>query len=331
MSKVSVIIPNYNNAKWLKPCIESCIQQSNLFLKEIIVVDDHSTDNSWQVLQSIQNEYPETVKIFTNPQKGANTARSFGFSKSTGSFIQWLDSDDTIGTEKFKTQVEFLENNENYNIAYSDWRFDYYEQEKFSYSKKTTAAPYKDYLLELISENWQPCHNYLLKRNVAQKLHQLQAWNPETKVAQDKEYFLLAALNGGNFGYVKGEFAVYNVWNKNSISQINFKKRLELQMIFDKKIREWLRKKIADKTKLKLYLNILNTHVLNACFYNMKLTINEPFSIFGIQWKFIHHKKIPFIPLIYLWQHTKFLLKISTSIVKIYFVLIVEFIHLFKF
>ena len=93
---VSIIIPNYNNVKWLGDCLESCLLQKGEFKLEIIVVDDQSTDESWGILQNYQSEYPLQVFIYKNPEKGGNQARQYGFSKSNGNYIQWLDSDDQL-------------------------------------------------------------------------------------------------------------------------------------------------------------------------------------------------------------------------------------------
>ena len=74
---VSVIIPNYNNAQWLEECIESCLDQVP-FLKEIIVVDDFSNDESWSILEKFKLANPSIVKIYRNKNKGGNTLISAG-------------------------------------------------------------------------------------------------------------------------------------------------------------------------------------------------------------------------------------------------------------
>ena len=87
--------------------IESCLTQK--YLHEIIIVDDHSTDNSQEILTRLQKQNPEKTKIFKNPGKGGNNARNYGFSKSTGEYIQWLDADDFLLPGKFEHQIQAFE------------------------------------------------------------------------------------------------------------------------------------------------------------------------------------------------------------------------------
>ncbi|RXP45404.1 glycosyltransferase family 2 protein [Lutibacter sp. HS1-25] len=120
--KVSVIIPNFNNAIYLNACINSVINQGSDVIKEIIVVDDHSTDNSWEILLAFELNYPNIIKIFKNPKKGVQSARNFGFLQSTGQYIQWLDSDDILGTNKIKNQLEILSINKSYDVmSFCGW------------------------------------------------------------------------------------------------------------------------------------------------------------------------------------------------------------------
>lgn len=310
MSQVSVIIPSFNNARWLPQCLDSCIAQGTDYLKEVIVVDDGSADESWDILKEYQQKHPEIIKPFRNKEKGANQARNYGFLQSSGQFIQWLDSDDIIAEGKFKAQLAHLEKNSKAMAVYSDWRFDFYENGEFQRSQTTIARQYTDYLFELLRDNWQPCHNYLMRRKLAEETYRAKGWNPETKVAQDREFFLKAALINRNFHYVPGVFAVYNIWSQNSISHIAFKQRLELQMQADAVWRQLIRKArhLSEKEK-KQYIALLNTHCLNAGFYHRGIMLNETFSFFSIYWPLLHWKKYPFIPLIYLYLTIKFRLK----------------------
>jgi len=218
MSKVSVIIPNYQGARWLPLTLDSCLQQE--FLHEIIVIDDHSADNSWDILKDYQARYPQVVRIFTNPGKGGNPARSYGYSRSTGSFIQWLDADDQLLPGKFARQLEVFRKFPDTDIVYSDWQLDIYDAAGVKIQKEYKKhREYADFLFELLMDNWSAPNNYLLRREAADRLDRLDAWNPGTPVFQDREYFTLAAIEGMRFRYAEGTLSVYNRWSKNSVSQ----------------------------------------------------------------------------------------------------------------
>lgn len=304
-NSVSVIIPNYNNARWLRKCIGSCLIQKP-FLKEIIVVDDHSTDDSWTILEGIKNKFNEYVKIYKNPYKGANNARNFGFEKSTGEYIQWLDSDDEILPRKFENQLEAFVNFD-CDIVYSDWRMDFYENLIFIRSQSIKCENYQDYLLELIKDNWTSSNNYLIKRATTKQLHTIQAWNPKTLVGQDREYFTFAAIFGTNFKYAPGEFAVYNRWSSMTISGMDFDERLELNQILEKNFRNEIENKFSGR-QLNKYLKVLNAHKIKAVFYNRKINFDRNIFPWEIQWKLIHWKMKLFIPYIILRCNIKLLL-----------------------
>lgn len=88
----SVIVPTYNRAKYVVNAIESLLQQ-NFSDFEILVIDDGSTDNTSNVIRSIQDS---RVKYFytANTERGA--ARNFGVTNSNGQYITFLDSDDIV-------------------------------------------------------------------------------------------------------------------------------------------------------------------------------------------------------------------------------------------
>lgn len=92
---VSVIIPVYNVEKYLDKCLQSVETQSYKDI-EIIVVDDCSTDNSYNIAKT--HAWGDSrIKIYRNDEnKMAGGARNTGIRKSTGKYIMFLDSDDTL-------------------------------------------------------------------------------------------------------------------------------------------------------------------------------------------------------------------------------------------
>lgn len=91
MTKLSVIIPVYNTAKYLPKCLESILAQ-NFQDIEIICVDDGSTDNSLQILQ----EYSNKIKIIQQTNSGSGAARNAALSQAKGEYILFVDSDDWL-------------------------------------------------------------------------------------------------------------------------------------------------------------------------------------------------------------------------------------------
>lgn len=104
MKTVSVIIPAYNRAHYVREAIESALQQTHRPL-EVIVVDDGSTDETPQVLAT----YSEPVRVFRQVNQGVAAARNFGVSHARGEYVAFLDSDDLWHPEKLEKQIERFE------------------------------------------------------------------------------------------------------------------------------------------------------------------------------------------------------------------------------
>ena len=98
---VSILIPAYNAEHWVRDAMLSSINQTwpN---KEIIVVDDGSSDNTYKVAKALESK---TVKVVTQPNAGACGARNNAFKLAQGDYIQWLDADDLLHPEKISLQL----------------------------------------------------------------------------------------------------------------------------------------------------------------------------------------------------------------------------------
>lgn len=104
---VSVLIPCYNASPFLKDTLESCLLNL-LPSDEIILIDDHSQDNSIEMAQNILEESSVQFRVESNTRKGACHARNMAFELSNGDLIQWLDSDDLLGPNKIPLQRDKL-------------------------------------------------------------------------------------------------------------------------------------------------------------------------------------------------------------------------------
>ncbi|MBX3703129.1 MAG: glycosyltransferase family 2 protein, partial [Steroidobacteraceae bacterium] len=88
--KVSVVIPTYNRAAYIRQAIDSVLQQTMTDF-EIIVVDDGSTDDTREVVAG----YGERIRYLRTANGGPARARNAGMAEARGQYIAWLDSDDT--------------------------------------------------------------------------------------------------------------------------------------------------------------------------------------------------------------------------------------------
>lgn len=101
--QISVIIPTYNRAWVLAKAIDSVLAQT-FAPREIIVVDDGSTDETRELLAA----YGERLRVFNQTNKGVSAARNLGIRHSRGEYIALLDSDDLWEPEKLACQAAFF-------------------------------------------------------------------------------------------------------------------------------------------------------------------------------------------------------------------------------
>ncbi len=96
MCKLSIIVPFYNSARFLKRCIESLEDQDiEKSCYEIIMVDDGSTDEGASIVKHYQGVYPN-IKLYSQPNSGQGAGRNLGLAHSRGEYISFVDSDDYV-------------------------------------------------------------------------------------------------------------------------------------------------------------------------------------------------------------------------------------------
>lgn len=119
MIPIDVIIANYNNAKFLPQCLESVLNQT-LLPKEIIVIDDASTDDSLLVLEPYVRENKITL-IKNNENLGVTASRNRAIAHGGSAFITTLDADDFYqNSGKLAAEANVIQNSGKHSIAFSD-------------------------------------------------------------------------------------------------------------------------------------------------------------------------------------------------------------------
>lgn len=99
---LSIIIPLFNNRSTISESIISAADQY-IESKEIVIVDDGSTDGSLYIVKNIRSD---KIRIYAKKNGGASSARNYAFKCSTGNYIQFLDADDLIAPDKIQKQLE---------------------------------------------------------------------------------------------------------------------------------------------------------------------------------------------------------------------------------
>ena len=120
MPKLSIIIPAYNAEQYIKPCLDSILQNSkeSLSKTEIIVINDGSTDNTLKILEGYSHY--KNIKIHTTKNQGVSAARNLGISLAKGEWITFIDADDTVNTN-FSKVVNLVENSKSSFIIFGNY------------------------------------------------------------------------------------------------------------------------------------------------------------------------------------------------------------------
>lgn len=118
----TIVIPNYNQGKFIYDAIKSAVSQTYKN-KEIIVVDDGSTDNSVDIIKNLIGSYPEfnNVKLLRKQNGGTASARNFGIQHASGQFIALLDADDFYYPDKVAVSIGKMCEFNGIGVAYSDY------------------------------------------------------------------------------------------------------------------------------------------------------------------------------------------------------------------
>lgn len=108
---ISVIMPVYNAGKFLPEAIESILSQTfNNF--EFIIVDDASTDNSWEIINQYANKDSRIRAFRNNKNLGVSATTNFAISKTQGKYIARMDADDLSFSDRFEKQLNYLKEND---------------------------------------------------------------------------------------------------------------------------------------------------------------------------------------------------------------------------
>ncbi|MFT4599939.1 MAG: teichuronic acid biosynthesis glycosyltransferase TuaG [Arenicella sp.] len=111
---VSIIVPIYNGASFIKETVQSCLDQTYENW-ELIIIDDGSTDNSAEIIKGFLSD---KVRYFRKENGGQASARNLGIEKSKGDWIAFLDADDIWVAEKLQKQIFVIENDSELDLIF---------------------------------------------------------------------------------------------------------------------------------------------------------------------------------------------------------------------
>ncbi|WP_371194972.1 glycosyltransferase family 2 protein [Glaciecola sp. SC05] len=120
---ISAVIPVFNGEQFIVEAIKSVISQTHS-VQEIIIIDDGSTDRSYELAFGLSKTSPIPIKIFRQKNSGVSVARNFGLLCSSCALIAFLDVDDIWASDKIKKQILLHSGAENETVfSFCDFYF----------------------------------------------------------------------------------------------------------------------------------------------------------------------------------------------------------------
>lgn len=257
-NKVSVIIPNYNAGNYILKCIDSVINQTYKNI-EIIIIDDGSTDNSWEIIKELESKYSNIVSIKQNNMNAA-IARNKGIEVATGEYFLFLDSDDILFPDSISILVSNIENDKsdlcvgNFSSVSENEEFVY----KYEVNKELKMKENNNYFLVPNPSN------KLFKKDIIDKNN---IYFGNVRIGQDLNFYIKYLLFAKKISYVNETIYAWRKVSTSMTNQSNFRFFDIVESIED------IKKFYKINNKLESYSNIINGLALEHYYYQMEKQI----------------------------------------------------------
>ncbi|MFC5190295.1 glycosyltransferase family 2 protein [Algoriphagus aquatilis] len=242
--KVSAVVPVYNSVNTLERAINSLLLQPEI--NEIFIVDDGSTDGSYELATKLELEY-SLVKLLTHTNRqnlGASASRNLGLKYCSNNWIQFLDADDELLLEKISKQLSLLGDNVSLVVSNSIWI-----NNKRTLNVFHSSDLWGDLILARLGNT---CSNLWSKKAILNS----GGWNES--LINTQEYDLMFRISKQNPNIVfdsNFNTIVYEVPNSISRSNHLINIKFENQVKLRKEIFEYLKDSNLLSFKYLLYIN----------------------------------------------------------------------------
>lgn len=221
---VSVIIPSFNNARFLPEAIESILNQSYTDV-EIIVVDDGSTDDT----QSVLARYGDRLVTHTQTNQGVCVARNQGLEMASGEYVVFLDADDYFLPDKIRDQVDAFLAAPYVQMVHSGWDVVNEDGSLIHHRMPWTRVPRLDLESFLL---WKPVHPAALMFR-KDLLVEVGGFDSSLSQAEDVDLMLRLLVRGARVIWLRQATACYRQ-HGNGAMRRGIQQALGLEKVLDK-------------------------------------------------------------------------------------------------
>lgn len=220
---VSIVMPAYNAASYLKASIESVLAQEYKNW-ELLIINDGSTDGTAAIISEYQ-KIDKRIKGFSNEgNKGLVYTRNRGLEEANGEYIAHLDSDDLAHPERIKVQLQFLEENKDFILLGSACKLIDEIGNPIGIENRTIKNAHLKSLL--VFSNYFINSTIMLRASAAQKHTYLEAYN----FAEDYHYFT-QLIQDGQFANINEVLVSYRIHQGNTSSLKKQQQILAIQQL----------------------------------------------------------------------------------------------------
>ena len=268
---VSILIPAYNAQEWIAETIRSALAQTwpN---KEVIVVDDGSSDRTLAIIRQFS---AEGVTIVTQANQGASAARNKAFSLCQGDYIQWLDADDLLAPDKIAKQMAVARQCSSKRTLFScGWGYFMYRlsRAKFSPTALWCDLSPMEFILRRMELNLHMSDaTWLVSRALTEASG---PWDTRLSFDDDGEYFCRVILASNGIRFIPEATVLYRMVGPSRVSHIGQSdKKKDAQFLSMKMQIGHLRSQSDDEKVRAACVNYLQTWLIH--FYPNRMDIVE--------------------------------------------------------
>ena len=217
---ISFIVPSHNYGNYLRKCIYSILKNDKKFIKEVIIINDSSSDNTRKIYKKYFKNVKK-IKYFEKEFHSLPKSVNFGIKKSTGKWISKIDADDWISNKFITTYIKEIRM-KNLDFIYSNI---------FLYNEKTKKYEIKNQKVSLIKKYFKyPVGSGTVFKKKLWKL--VKGFNEKNFYQDDYDFWLkINSFNSSKIGYINKQLYYYRL-HKSNMSKNILKKNFTKLTVF---------------------------------------------------------------------------------------------------
>jgi hypothetical protein len=207
--KVTIGIPVFNCEAWIATAIQSALDQT-WPEKEVIVVDDGSTDRSASICRSFGSQ----ITFVQQPNQGGNAARNAICRLSSSPWIQFLDADDYLKADKIRSQIEGISDLADTDVLCSATIYQHWANDRVTRETVTPLEQECDWFALWLTWSMPQTGGCLWRKKAIEKIG---GWNEQVRCNQEYELYFRAFKDHLRFRTAGDALAVYRLWSEDTV------------------------------------------------------------------------------------------------------------------